>query len=125
MPSYKGFTATIYDSQTSLPLSEYNLHFNPITNTTTSYIETNQDQPFTIVLRDATSTCSQGTAVYVDGVYVDNGLTGPGIATERRWYGKRIDHELVRPFIFRRNPSGKLHSWRWINGRKRGDLGCW
>jgi hypothetical protein len=106
MPSYNGFTATVYDSQTSLPLPEYNPSLNPNTNTTTSYIETNQDQPFTIVLRDSTSAFSQGTAVYVDGVYVDNGLTGPGIATERRWYGKRIDHELVRPFVFRRNPSG-------------------
>ena len=110
MPSYKGFTATVYDSQTSLPLPEYNSSFNTNTNITTSYIETNQDQPFTIVLRDATSACSQGTAVYVDGVYVDNGLTGPGIATERRWYGKRVDHELVRPFVFRRNPSGTFHA---------------
>jgi hypothetical protein len=110
MPSYKGFTATVYDSQTSLPLPEYNPSFDNMTNITTSYIETNQDQPFTIALRDSTGAFSQGTAVYVDGVYVDNGLTGPGIATERRWYGKRIDHELVRPFVFRRNPSGTSHT---------------
>jgi hypothetical protein len=49
---------------------------------------------------------AQGTAVHVDGVYVDNGLTGPGIAVERRWYGKRVDHMFVKPFVFRENTSG-------------------
>ena len=106
MPLHKGFIATIYDASTNLPLQEYAPSVDRETDTATSYIETKADQPFTIVLRDTTSAFSQGTAVYVDGVYVDNGLTGPGIATERRWFGKRIDHVHVRPFIFRQNPSG-------------------
>lgn len=108
MPTYKGFTATIYDAETSLPLPEYSPTINQMTDIATSYIETMENQPFTIVLRDTINTFSQGTAVYVDGVYVDNGLTGPGIATERRWFGKRVDHIHVKPFIFRRNPSGML-----------------
>jgi hypothetical protein len=98
--------ATIIDTKTNLPLPEYAHTVNSTTNTATSYIETTANQLFTIVLRDTNQIVSQGTAVYVDGVYVDNGLTGPGIATERKWFGKRIDHQLVRPFIFRQNSSG-------------------
>src|SRR5271156_6030831 len=101
MPTHKGFTATIYDAQTSLPLEEHSPTINTATNVATAYIETTADQLFTIVLRDTYSSVSQGTAVFVDGVYVDNGLTGPGIASERRWFGKRIDHVNVRPFVFR------------------------
>jgi len=101
MPTYKGFTATIYDVQTSQPLEEYCPTINTATNVATAYIETRADQLFTIVLRDTYGAVSQGTAVFVDGVYVDNGLTGPGIASERRWFGKRIDHVYVRPFVFR------------------------
>jgi hypothetical protein len=108
MPFHKGFIATIYDVSTNLPLQEYAPTLDRATNTATSYIETKADQPFTIVLRDTTSAFSQGTAVYVDGVYVDNGLTGPGIATERRWFGKRIDHVHVKPFIFRQNTAGTI-----------------
>src|SRR5277367_1177734 len=112
MPFHKGFRATIYDSTTSLPLTEYAPFIDPTTDTVTSYIQTTADQPFTIILHDTINTFSQGTAVYVDGVYVDNGLTGPGIATERRWFGKRVDHIHVRPFIFRENPSGNsLLKW--------------
>ena len=106
MPFHKGFIATIYDASTNLPLQEYAPTLDRATDTATSYIETKADQPFIIVLRDTTSAFSQGTAVYVDGVYVDNGLTGPGIATERRWFGKRIDHVQVKPFIFRQNTAG-------------------
>lgn len=47
-----------------------------------------------------------GTAVYVDGVYADNGLTGPGVAEERRWFGKRVDYQHIRPFVFRNNTAG-------------------
>lgn len=108
MPFHKGFIATIYDASTNLPLQEYAPTLDQSTNTATCYIETKADQPFTIVLRDTTGAFSQGTAVYVDGVYVDNGLSGPGIATERRWFGKRIDHVHVKPFIFRQNTSGTI-----------------
>src|ERR1700733_10003513 len=106
MPFHKGFRATIYDSTTSVPLTEYAPFIDPTTDTVTSYLQTTVDsQPkFTSIPHDTVNTFSQGTTVYVDGVYVDNGLTGPGIATERRWFGKRIDHIHVRPFIFRANP---------------------
>jgi hypothetical protein len=106
MPIYKGFEATIFDANTSLPMTEFSPTFTPHTNTATCYIETSEDQPFTIVLRDTIGSFSQGTAVYVDGVYVDNGLTGPEIASERRWFGKRIDHKNVKPFVFRKNQAG-------------------
>jgi hypothetical protein len=106
MPRHKGFIAAIYDAATSLPFLEYAPRVDDTTSVATSYIETTADQPFTIVLRDTLNKFSQGTAVYVDGVYVDNGLTGPGIATERRWFGKRIDHLHVKPFVFRQNLSG-------------------
>jgi hypothetical protein len=157
MPSYKNFTATIYDTSTGRPLQEYMSSFNPITNICQTYIESHHNQPFTIVLRDDTllppaashtptfaasqqpqflqgtqdsgfgprafeqlgrgdpvfegegiseGRFAQGTAVHIDGVYVDNGLTGPGIAIERRWYGKRVDHVFVKPFVFRENTSG-------------------
>jgi hypothetical protein len=109
MPTHKGFVATIFDTKTNIPLTEYAPSINPATNTATSYIETTANQTFTIVLRDTSQTVSQGTAVYVDGVYVDNGLTGPGIASERRWFGKRIDHDRVRPFIFRQNQTCISH----------------
>ena len=101
MPTHKGFTATIYDAQTSQPLEEYAPTINTSTGIVTTYIETTADQAFTIVLRDSVGGISQGTAVFVDGVYVDNGLTGPGIASERRWFGKRVDHINVLPFVFR------------------------
>src|SRR2546423_10735612 len=107
MPSYKSFTATIHDTTTLLPLREYMTSHNPLTNTCQTYIEPSHNQPFTIILKDEESVFAQGTAVFVDGVYVDNGLTGPGIAVERRWYGKRVDHVFVKPFVFRENLSGK------------------
>jgi hypothetical protein len=106
MPSHKGFIAAIYDATTSLPFLEYAPRIDDGNSVATSYIETTADQPFTIVLRDTLRTFSQGTAVYVDGAYVDNGLTGPGIAIERRWFGKRIDHLNVKPFVFRHNLTG-------------------
>jgi hypothetical protein len=107
MPSYRSFTATIHDTTTLLPLREYMTSHNPLTNTCQTYIESSHNQPFTIVLKDEDSVFAQGTAVFVDGVYVDNGLTGPGIAVERRWYGKRVDHVFVKPFVFRENLSSK------------------
>jgi hypothetical protein len=106
MPSYKGFIANILNPSTALPFIEHGESIDSTTDMVTTYIETTPDEPFSIVLRDTTNTVSQGTAVYVDGVYIDNGLTGPGIASERRWFGKRIDHVHVKPFIFRNNPSG-------------------
>lgn len=106
MPTHKGFTAIIYDAVNGLPFPEYCPSVNTLTDTITCYIETRAEQAFTIVLRDNIGQFSQGTAVYVDGMYVDNGLTGPGVATERKWFGKRIDHIRVKPFIFRRNSAG-------------------
>ena len=105
MPSHKGFIAAVLDAQTSQPLDEYGQTIDTVTDTATSYIETTENQSFAIVLQDTINKFSQGTAVYVDGIYVDNGLTGPGIAVERKWFGKRIDHAHVKPFIFRRNHS--------------------
>src|SRR5437762_7660465 len=106
MPIHNGFMAAIVDEASQLPLEEYRPTLDPTTNIVTCYVETKLNQPFTIVLRDTTSVFSQGTSVYVDGIYVDNGLTGPGIAIERRWFGKRIDQIHVKPFIFGHNPAG-------------------
>ena len=106
MPIYDGFVASIYDADTGVPLPEYGCFINPKIRSVTCYIETKPDQRFIVILRDVSNGSPQGTAVYVDGVYVDNGLTGPGIAVERKWFGKRIDHLHVRPFVFRDNPSG-------------------
>jgi hypothetical protein len=108
MPTHKGYTASIYDVETGLPFHEYSTSLNIQTDISICYIETKPDQPFTIVLRDNQGQFSQGTAVYVDGSYVDNGLTGPGVATERRWFGKRVDHMHVKPFVFRRCETGKF-----------------
>src|SRR5271154_2450427 len=99
MPTYKGYKASILDGLTSLPLPEYETTVSSNPDFVTCYIESSADQFFNIVLEDMTAGISQGTAVYVDGIYIDNGLTAPGVAVERRWYGKRIDHESVRPFI--------------------------
>jgi len=106
MPIYDGFVASIHDADTGAPLPEYACCINPKSRTATCYIETKTAQGFIVILRDVGNGSSQGTAVYVDGIYVDNGLTGPGIAVERKWFGKRIDHIHVRPFVFRDNPSG-------------------
>jgi len=109
MPTYKGYKASILDGLTSLPLPEYETTVSSNPDFVTCYIESSADQFFNIVLEDMTAGISQGTAVYVDGIYIDNGLTAPGVAVERRWYGKRIDHESVRPFIFRNIISGKRY----------------
>lgn len=106
MPSLRGYSAFIYNALASTPLIEYQPMVDGTGTLASCYIESTADQPFSIVLRDNAGMFTQGTAVHVDGIYVDNGLTGPGIATERTWYGKRVDHVNVRPFIFRRNPSG-------------------
>ena len=110
MPSLRGYTAYILNALTNTPLEEHRPTVNEAGTLATCYIESDADQPFSIVLRDTIGLTTQGTAVFVDGVYVDNGLTGPGIATERSWFGKRIDHITVKPFIFRHNPSGKSQS---------------
>jgi hypothetical protein len=106
MPSLRGYTAFILNALTNTPLIEYQPTVNETGTLATCYIESSADQPFSIILRDGTGMFTQGTALHVDGIYVDNGLTGPGIATERSWFGKRVDHVNVRPFIFRHNPSG-------------------
>jgi hypothetical protein len=106
MPSLLGYSAFISNALTCTPLPEYQPSIDDSGHIVTCYIESNTNQPFTVVLRDATANFCQGTAVQVDGVYVDNGLTGPGVSVERTWYGKRIDHVSVKPFIFRDNPSG-------------------
>jgi hypothetical protein len=106
MPSLRGYNAYILNALTNTPLIEYQATVNGNGTLATCYVESVADQPFSIVLRDTAGLVTQGTAVYVDGIYIDNGLTGPGIATERSWFGKRIDHINIRPFIFRQNPSG-------------------